>query len=242
MTAELTQTPLQADLLELLRATRAAERDLFASLPEDLRDRPQTIGEWSAKDVMAHLGAWRAVEARRIEAMRSGSPNPPEDPALDAPVDESNARIHEDFAGSGWEEVELRADESVDALAREIGQSSTDVLCDCQDDIVGIGANGANHAIMHLAEIASLADQMPRYHAYVDGIERVLARGHLPPRDSGVLLYNMACHFALADDLEDARRLLRQAFAQRHELRDTAQDDPDLEAVRDELDDLARAS
>ena len=239
MTAELSLNPLQTDLLALLRATRDAERDLFAALPVDLRDRPGAIGAWSAKDVLAHLGAWRAVEARRIEAARNGKPNPPEDPALDEPVDESNARIHADFAGSSWDEVELRASESAAALEREIVASSSDILCDCQDDIVGIGANGANHAIMHLAEVATLAGEMPRYRAYVADVEQVLGRGHLPPHDSSVLLYNLACHFALADALDDARRLLRQAFAQRHDLRATAQDDPDLEQLRSELDELA---
>jgi hypothetical protein len=69
-----------------------------------------------------------------------------------------------------------------------------------------------------------------------------LARGHLPPRDSGVLHYNLACHYALWDHLDDARRLLKQAFGQRHDLRSTAQDDPDLEALREELDALAGES
>ena len=239
MTGEPTLNPLQADLSELLRATRDAERDLFDVLPDELRDRPEVIGAWSAKDVLAHLGAWRAVEARRIAAMRNGEPNPPEDPSLDEPVDESNARIHADFAGSSWEEVELRADESAAALRSEIAATSNDILCDCQDDIVGIGANGANHAIMHLAEIAALGDQLPRFRAYVAELDRVLARGHLPPHDSSVLLYNLACHFSLAGELDEARRLLRQAFAQRHDLRATAEDDPDLEALRPELDQLA---
>jgi len=171
--------------------------------------------------------------------MRNGEPNPPEDPSLDEPVDESNARIHADFAGSSWEEVELRADESAAALRSEIAATSNDILCDCQDDIVGIGANGANHAIMHLAEIAALGDQLPRFRAYVAELDRVLARGHLPPHDSSVLLYNLACHFSLAGELDEARRLLRQAFAQRHDLRATAEDDPDLEALRPELDQLA---
>jgi hypothetical protein len=238
MTADLLLTPLQADLVALLRASRDAERDLFATLTHEVRDRPETIGAWSPKDVLAHLGAWRAVEARRIAASRKGEPNPLEDPPLGAPVDESNAQIHADFAGSSWEEVELRADESVAALVREIGESSADILCDCQDDIVGIGANGANHAMAHLSDIASLGGAMDRYRAYGREIERVLARGHLPPRDSSVLLYNLACHFTLAGDLDDARRLLRQAFAQRQDLLVTAQEDPDLERLRGELDAL----
>jgi hypothetical protein len=242
VTLELTLAPLQADLVALLRATREAERDLFAALPEAVRDQSGVIGAWSPKDVLAHLAAWRAVEARRMEAARTGSPNPPEDPPLGEPVDESNARIHEDFAGAGWEAVELRADESVEALVHEIGESSTDILCDCQDDIVGIGANGANHAIMHLSEIARLGSAGERYRAFGRELEGILARGHLPPRDSGVLHYNLACHYALWDHLDDARRLLKQAFGQRHDLRSTAQDDPDLEALREELDALAGES
>ena len=241
VTAEVSATPLQADLIAMLSASRQAERDLFAALPAELRDRPATIGEWSAKDVLAHLGAWRSVEARRIAAARNGEPNPPEDPELGAPVDESNRLLHEDFAGASWEEVELRADESVDALVGEMWISSSVILCDCQDDIVGIGANSTNHATAHLSDIARLAGKMDRYRAYGLEIERVLAGGHLPPRDSSVLLYNMACHFSLADDVDDARRLLRIAFRLRPDLVETATEDPDLTPLRDAIPSLAAA-
>ena len=242
MTAEMTLTPLQADLVDLLRASRKAERDLFATLPDDVRDPPETIGAWSPKDVLAHLGAWRAVEARRIAAARSGSPNPQEDPALGAPVDESNAQIHEDFAGSSWDEVELRADESVEALVHEIGESSSAILCDCQDDIVGIGANGVNHAMSHLSDIARLGDAMDRYRAYGLQIDVCWRAVISPLATPACSFYDLACHFTLADELEDARRLLRQAFSQRHDLRSTAQDDPDLESLRAELNELGGQS
>lgn len=238
MTTELDVTPLQADLAALLRAARDAERDLFSELPAARRETPATIGDWSAKDVLAHLAAWRAIEARRLEATRRGEPNPPADPVLHAPVDESNARIHEDFAGAGWEQVEQQADESVQALLAAIGRSTNDILCECHDDIVGIGANGTNHAMAHLSDIANLADDFDRYRVFALDIERILARGHLPPRDSGVMLYNLACHYALAADLDDARRLLRIAFAHRADLRQAAVDDPDLASLRGELDQL----
>src|SRR6185503_14659128 len=63
MTQAPATTPLQDDLLAMLQATRAAERELFAMLPATELDRPGTMGAWSAKDVQLHLAAWRAIEA-----------------------------------------------------------------------------------------------------------------------------------------------------------------------------------
>ena len=87
MTQAPATTPLQDDLLAMLQATRAAERELFAMLPATELDRPGTMGAWSAKDVQLHLAAWRAIEARRLHAMRHGKPFDASDPGLDDPVD-----------------------------------------------------------------------------------------------------------------------------------------------------------
>ena len=70
-------------------------------------------------------------------------------------------------------------------------------------------------------------------------IEEVLARGHLPAHDSGVMLYNLACYEAHPGDTDDARRLLRTAFAHRHDLVINAHEDPDLTSLRDDLESLA---
>jgi RimJ/RimL family protein N-acetyltransferase len=60
-------TPLQADLVAMLEAMRRAERALFDDVPPEARERPGAIGEWSVKDVRAHLAAWRAIEAAAAE-------------------------------------------------------------------------------------------------------------------------------------------------------------------------------
>jgi hypothetical protein len=235
------ESPLHADLMAMLRATRAAERDLFGMLSADTRDAPGTIGEWSPKDVLAHIAAWRAIEARRLEA-RAGraSATHATDPALDDPIDESNAHLHAQHAAWRWETVDREADASVQALTAAFGQSSTDILCECPDGIAaGNGANAANHSMAHLSDIARLADGRERYDAFAHELEGILARGHLPPRDSGVMLYNLGCHHALAGELDEARRLLRGAFAHRHDLLEPALADPDLASLREELAALA---
>lgn len=233
-------SPLHTDLVELLQATRAAERDLFAMLTPAIRDTPATIGNWSATDVQAHIAAWRAIEARRLDASAGRSPDHADDPALDDPIDASNANLHAQHADLTWEAVAHEADASLEALIAAFGRSSNDILCECPDGIVaGNGANAANHAMAHLSDIAQMAGGLERYNALVREIERILARGHLPPRDSAVMLYNIGCHHALSGELDEARRLLRSAFAHRHDLLEPALEDEDLAVLGGELSALA---
>jgi len=241
--AETEPSALHADLIEMLRAARAAERDILGAISPDQREAPNAIGEWSIKDVYAHLVAWRAVEARDLERTTRGEPGvAPSDPGPEIPIDEANAMLHAKYASHSWDDVVREADASVEALVDVIGRSSTTALCECEGILVGIGANGSNHAMGHLIDIANLADAHARFDTLARTIEEVLARGHLPPHDSGVVLYNLACYEALAGDTDDARRLLRTAFAHRHDLVTNAQEDPDLVSLRDELESLASSS
>jgi DinB superfamily len=227
---------LQVDLVAMLQATRSAERDLFARLPAAIRDTAGADGGWSPKDVLAHLAAWRSIEARRLEATAGGESDMAGDPAPTDPIDESNAALHDRYARRSWDAVSDEADASVEALIGAIERSSTDVLCECDDgSVAGIGANGANHAMGHLTDIAEQAGGLDRFDAFAAEIETILARGHVPPRDSAVILYNIACHRSLAGQLDEARRLLRVAFARRHDLLESARQDPDLAALGDEL-------
>jgi hypothetical protein len=235
MTTERLTTPLQADLLELLQITQEAERDIMSTIPKERREASGQVGEWSPKDVLAHLASWRAIEARRLEATRLGEGWAADDPSADEALDDSNARLQARTASDGWQDVLRQADESIAELNVAIERSTNEALCECDDTFASIGANGTNHAIGHLSDIVNLFGGEDRYGTFARDVERVLARGHVPPRDSGVLLYNLACHRSLAGDLDDARRLLLTAFEQRHDLRELAATDTDLEPLRAEL-------
>jgi hypothetical protein len=224
-------TPLQRDLVELLEATRRAEHELFAALGDRALATPVGDEGWTAKDVRAHLAAWRSIEARRLQAA-NGGPADGEDPQPGDPVDASNARIHADRAGWTPDQAAAAADASVDELIVAVRGSSNEALCECDQIAAGIGANGVNHALGHLSDIARLAGAEERYAAYAAEVEAVLLRNHLMPRDSGVMLYNIACHSALTGRTDDARRLLEVAFARRADLREHAPDDPDLASIR----------
>ena len=52
-------TDLRSSLVDGLRACRDAERAIYGELDAADRDRPGDDGGWSAKDILAHLAAWR---------------------------------------------------------------------------------------------------------------------------------------------------------------------------------------
>ncbi len=222
-------SPLQRDLVDLLEAVRRAERDLFDQLGEASSAEPVIEG-LTARDVRTHLAAWREVETRRL--LNSVTD---EDPRPGDPVDESNARIQAERADWGAERVAAAAEASIDGLEAAIRASTNDALGECDQLAAGIGANGVNHALGHLSDIARIADAQDRYAELAAEVEAILGRNHLMPRDSGVMLYNLACHSGLSGQTDDAVRLLRIAFSRRADLRDHAADDPDLESVRGEL-------
>lgn len=235
-------SPLQDDLIEMLEATRAAEREIFALLEPPVRDAPARIGEWSAKDLLAHLAAWRGVEAERLRTgVRDLQPDTAEGDARAATDDEANARIQARRAGWSWERVAADAEASIDALEAQIRPTSAEDLTRSDQLVAGIGGNGANHAIAHLGEAAALAgdEAQRRFRAFTDRIEAILLQGRLPDRDAGVMLYNVACFDALGGRLDDARRLLRDAFKRRPELVEWAREDDDVAVLRSELDTLA---
>lgn len=222
-------SPLQRDLVALLEAVRRAEHDLFDALERTSGDEPVIEG-LRARDVRAHLAAWRSIEARRL----LGTPAD-DDPLPGDDLDASNARIQAERADWSDERAAAEADASIDALIAAIGASTNDALCECDELAAGIGANGANHAIGHLSDIARLAGAEARYAQLAAEVEDILGGSHLMPRDSGVMLYNLACHSGLTGQTDDAVRLLDTAFHRRPDLRAIAMDDPDLASVRERL-------
>jgi deoxycytidylate deaminase len=246
------QTQLHDDLVAMLTVTGAAEHDLFAMLQPDMRDLPGQIGEWSAKDVLGHLAAWRSIEARRL-TRREGAADPgtdaetmprdgeagDDDPADDEPIDETNARLHAERDAWSWEQVAAAADESIEALAAAIRSTPAAALQSSSRLVAGIGANGANHALGHLSDVASMAGGDRRFRALATEIEAILMRGEIPDDGAGTLLYNIACHDAMTGRLDDARRRLRDAFRLRPDLVAWAEQDSDVAALQGELRELA---
>jgi hypothetical protein len=83
-----------AQLLEEMRMARSNWEALLAEVGEARLTEPGVEGDWSLKDIMAHLTYFETWAADNVLAFRRGEPQPqPEYKGLE--VDEENARIYE---------------------------------------------------------------------------------------------------------------------------------------------------
>ena len=227
-------TALRAGLVEAVRAGREAERDVFGALDRVVRDAPSPDGGWSAKDVQAHLSAWKRRQVERMAAIREDC----EEPAV-AETDEINAVFHAERADWPWERVVGDADRSTSDLIAEVEAASPATLG--LDRVSGtVLGNGPEHTLTHLAGVAASAGLSSRVDDLADAIAEIVDRGAWPGRPAAYARYNLACFHALSGRLDTARELLRQALAHQEELRAFAPEDDDLITLRDEIPALIR--
>jgi Protein of unknown function (DUF1706) len=86
----------KATVLEALRRERVGWEALLAEVGEERMLQPGAAGEWTFKDVAAHLSAWRRRSIARLAAASRGEPTPPNEwPAGLEDDDEINAWFHE---------------------------------------------------------------------------------------------------------------------------------------------------
>ena len=69
----MTKTALLADLQREQEQWDA----LLAQIGEERMDQPGVAGEWSIKDIVAHLTGWRRRTVARLHAALRGDPEPP---------------------------------------------------------------------------------------------------------------------------------------------------------------------
>ena len=100
------------DILGHIDADEVAWNDLVAQVPPARMDEPGPMGEWSFRDLVSHLLAWRNRTASRLQAAAAGAPRPP------AP----------------WP-ADMREDDPINAWFRDqdAGRSAADLLADYAD-------------------------------------------------------------------------------------------------------------
>lgn len=79
----------KAEFLERMRTARVALDEAVSGLTEDQIAYDIVAGEWTVKDILAHLGAWENEAALMIERAANGLDD---GPAIAESVDEWNAR------------------------------------------------------------------------------------------------------------------------------------------------------
>jgi hypothetical protein len=234
-------TNLTDGLVDLLRLTRQAEIDVFGGLDPSVRETPIRPGDWTPKDFQAHLTAWKARQANRLNAARNGREP---DPGPAGETDEINAAFRAARADWTWDAIVQEADEVSERLAAEVAATDPDTVPDWGQLLATIFGNGPMHALPHFAWLqdAGVPIDEARVTRFAADLEDRMGPMELADLDRGTALYNLACFHALAGRLDEARTLLRVAFAKRADLREFSLEDDDLKALREELPGLPAAA
>ncbi len=107
------------DLLAYIRAEQADWRALVAEVGEGRMEQPGPMGDWTFKDLVAHLTGWRERTIRRLEAGPDREPPTPW-PGHLTEDDEINAWIYEQSRDRPLREVLAEADASYQRLAAAV--------------------------------------------------------------------------------------------------------------------------
>jgi len=113
-----------------IEGERAWWRDLVAEIGEERMTEPGPMGEWTFKDLAAHLLGWRERTITRLEAAAAGGPTPPSPwpSELDGDDDRANDWIQERSRDRSVRDVLDDVDRSYERLAKAIAAIPEDVL------------------------------------------------------------------------------------------------------------------
>ncbi|HZV51184.1 MAG TPA: DinB family protein [Candidatus Dormibacteraeota bacterium] len=118
--------PQAERLLRRLDRAWSAFTESYAGLPDEALLEPGAVGEWSVKDVMAHVSVWEEEALRYLPVIAAGG-TPPRY-AAQGGIDAFNTRMAERWRALSLEEVRRRLDETHRRLVDFIRSAPTEQL------------------------------------------------------------------------------------------------------------------
>jgi len=224
-------------LLDLLQQAREMEMDFVDALPDQERARTGTLEDWSAKDIISHVAAWKARLADNLLAVSEGRP-----PTGTEDLDRQNASFFEEHHHETWPEVLRVAAGAFQRFLAQVELLGEQNLGSCEIFpwqgerplwrlIVG---NGYIHPIAHMAEFHRNRGNREQAGEMIGQMSRSMAGLDEGSAWQGAVKYNLACHYSLLGDAAKAIHELRESLVLNPALVDWSKQDPDLDAIRSE--------
>jgi Protein of unknown function (DUF1706) len=129
----MTDQSTRAALIDRIQATRRRWGQLVDEVDPDRMEEPGAMGDWTFKDVAAHLTAWRRRTVGRLEAAARGEDAPPPPWPADLGEDEDdpiNAWIHDRSKDRPLGQILAEADGVYDELIAAVVAVPDDALHD----------------------------------------------------------------------------------------------------------------
>jgi hypothetical protein len=225
-------------LLGLLKQARELETEFVDTLSDQQRARIGTLEDWSAKDVISHITARKALAVEGLLAVSEArSPTGSKD------LDRENVILFKEYRDKTWDEV-LRL--AADAFHRIVTQlqivgeqelAKRERFFPWQGErplwrlIVG---SGCIHPLGHIAEFHRNRGNRERAGEMLGEIVGSMAGLDDSLVWQGEVKYALACMHSLLGAKAEAIRELREALVLNAGLVDSSREDPDLDAIRGE--------
>ena len=223
---------MKEKLHALIDAARKEEQRVLVPRVDD--EPPPVAGQWTAKDQLAHLTAWRVFAAAELDANRTGDAMP------DATMEEEvfNARTYAETHGRPAAQIIAAARASWDRLADAVDAASEEVLLKPrlrrpnQPQWQTVPNNTYYHVAEHLGYwYVDLGDEAGAERAAQWGYDLTVST-YPEERARGTAEYNLACFYAKHGRPADVFSHLKRAIELRPDLREWAKEDSDLDSVR----------
>ena len=222
---------MKAKLLGIIDAGRRREANSLIGHVDG--SEPRVAGEWTTKDVVAHLAAWREVAAAELDAARTGSP-PPDVSNED---DVENAKIYQRTHPQPVRAILQSAIDSWYRLADAVRASD-------EKDLLGprgrnpsqplwqVVLNTSTHLALHLESWCESRGAEADAEGAARWARDVAVDAFPNERAGGIGEYNLACFYAKRGQAGRALPYLEKGLALAPDLRELAQTDSDLDPVR----------
>jgi len=228
---------MKGKLLSLFQHAYEQEQAFVSRLSDEERSAVGAPDRWSAKDLMAHIAAWKERLVQNLEAVAQGRA-----PVRYQDFDRINAedfKVHRDLP---WTEVLAWSERVHAALMERIQAMSEDDLLDTgvfpwQEDRPLwrlVAGTEYIHPILHLAQYYTERGDVPRATELQEEAADRLAQLDDSPTWQGVVRYNLACHYSLSGQKEKAIQGLREALRLNPDLTEWSKEDPDFAPIRQE--------
>lgn len=226
--------PRKETLIKLAKYAREVEGEFVRDLSPAERDAPGAPDAWAAKDILAHVTSWRRRGVELVRAAERGElPKEPQD------FDEANQELYLENRGLSWGEALAQSAEVWDAFILALSGTSEMLLSPLETRQAEAGPplwrrltiDAANHPVLHFAEHAARNGRTETSARWVEGLTPTLHALDDSQDWQGVVHYNLACFYALADRRNESLERLALAFNLRPSLKEWAPQDPDLKTL-----------
>ena len=149
----------KTELLRELKTSRGEMDDILEGVPEGALTVAGTIGEWSVKDLMAHMAAWEAELVTVLAKLKQGTRSAYFNSWPDDKVDAANARIYRENRDRTLERVLVDFQGARKQLIRQVeslSQTQLDAVISKQTGrslIEEIWEDSVRHDAEHLPEL-----------------------------------------------------------------------------------------